>query len=116
MLLKHEACPFTANCSGLAPVQEPEPDVAGVGLRGAREAVGFRADALRKLVEQEGGAIGRGLGVGGSGQQGQRGGEESFLQHGKESVPKDAKPRKVFGAAGKVCGAEPRFVARRKGL
>jgi len=55
-----------------------------VRLRGAREPVRFLADALRKLVQQEGGAIGRGLRLGAGGQAGQHSGEEGvevFSQH-----------------------------------
>lgn len=47
-----------------------------MGLRGTREAVGFFPDALRELVQQEGGAIGRCLRLGAGGEAGQRGGEE----------------------------------------
>jgi len=56
-----------------------------VRLRGAREPVRFLANALRELVQQEGGAIGRGLRLGAGGQAGQRGGEEwveVFSGHG----------------------------------
>jgi len=47
-----------------------------VGLRGAREAVGFLPDALRELVEQEGSAISRGLCLGAGGEASQHCGEE----------------------------------------
>ena len=84
IVLKREVCPSTASFSGspagvtaiwaLSTTGEPRStNLKSTSLEcscAAGHPVRFLADALLKLVQQEGGAVGRRLGVAGGGEEG----------------------------------------------